>query len=399
MSSRKLKRLMKCPGHGENKSTVTMTSTSPVDKMTSFDFAKDGRAHIEMIDQSLKDNVRIVSFKSAILHNKHLFRGRVVLNLNCGVGLFALFAAKAGAARVFAVDNSNVLYYAKLIVQNNGYNDIIQVMKGEITEIELPVDEVDIIVCDWMGQALLHQSTCVDVLYARDKWLKKSGGLIFPDKARLFVAAIEDERCKNGNIEWWKHVYGFNMNCLREVAIREPRYQSVKVEQLLSKQYPIQMLNLNKATCEDLYIRSKYKLHMQRCGRMDGIVLFFHVYFSKSHTRLAFSTDPWSPLTNWLQTVFFLDQSLSVDVNSVYYGGIELYSPESSHNLENIMVNFEMLKGEPSHVEFETAMNWHMISSRIPRCVEFKAIDHSYNEADGSQGVNRFQKHKVNILK
>ncbi|KAL9879547.1 protein arginine N-methyltransferase 1-B-like [Glossina fuscipes fuscipes] len=399
MNSKKLKKLIKCSGHAENKSAFTIPLTSPIDKMTSFDFSKDDRARIEMITQSLKDKIRIVSFKSAILHNKHLFRGRVVLNLNCGVGLFALFAAKAGAARVFAVDNSNVLYYTKLIVQNNGYNDIIEVMKGEITEIELPVDEVDIIVCDWMGQALLYQSTCVDVLYARDKWLKKSGGLIFPDKARLFVAAIEDERHKNENIEWWQHVYGFKMNCLREVAIREPRHHHVKVEQLLSKQYPIHMLNLNKATCEDLYIRSKYKLHMQRSGRMDGIVLFFHVYFTKSHTRLAFSTDPWSPLTNWLQTVFFLDQSLSVNVNSLYYGGIELYSPGSSHNPENIIVNLEMLKGEPYHAEFEAAMSWYMISSRIPRCVVFKATDCSNSEADGSQGVNRFQKHKNKIIK
>ncbi|KAL9895133.1 protein arginine N-methyltransferase 1-like [Glossina fuscipes fuscipes] len=375
-------------GHAKKATSVT-TPLTTVEKMTSCDFQSDDRAHIEMMAQSVKDTVRIRSFQNAILHNKHLFRGRIVLNLNCGIGIFALFAAKAGAAKVFAVDNSNVVHYARQIVENNNYDNIIKVIKGRITETELPVDEVDIIVCDWMGYALLYQSTCDDVLYARDKWLKKSSGLIFPDKARLFVAALEDEKHKNENIEWWNNVYGFNMNCLREVAIKEPRYHSVKIQQVLSKQFPLQMLDLNKATSVDLHIRSKYMLKMQRSGRMDGIVLFFHVYFSKSHTPVAFSTDPWSPVTNWLQTVCYFDQPIPVNADSAYFGGIEFYSPTSSYGLEDMVINLEMLKGEPGQMELEAEMNWRMRSPRVPRTILFKTIAHSNDEP------NKFQRQKT----
>ena len=52
----------------------------------------------------LRDNVRTLSYRDAMLHNKHLFRGKVVLDVGCGTGILSMFAAKAGAARVIGVD-------------------------------------------------------------------------------------------------------------------------------------------------------------------------------------------------------------------------------------------------------------------------------------------------------
>ena len=61
------------------------------------------------------------------------------------------------------------------------------------------------------------------VLFARDKWLKVSEeGFMFPNKARLMVAGIEDEKFKEEKLEFWHNVYGSNMSCMREDAILEP---------------------------------------------------------------------------------------------------------------------------------------------------------------------------------
>jgi len=60
----------------------------------------------------------------------------------------------------------------------------------------LPVEKVDVIISEWMGYFLLYESMLDCVLIARDKFLAP-GGLMFPDRAILFVATIEDEEYRN----------------------------------------------------------------------------------------------------------------------------------------------------------------------------------------------------------
>lgn len=67
----------------------------------------------------------------------------------------------------------------------------ITVIKGKIEEIELPVKKVDIIISEWMGYFLLYESMLDCVLWARDKYLNPDG-LLFPDRAVMYVASIED---------------------------------------------------------------------------------------------------------------------------------------------------------------------------------------------------------------
>lgn len=62
-----------------------------------------------------------------------------------------MFAAKAGAKHVYAVDCSSIIVQAKEIVKINGLADKITLIKGRIEDINLPVDNVDIIVSEWVS--------------------------------------------------------------------------------------------------------------------------------------------------------------------------------------------------------------------------------------------------------
>lgn len=70
-----------------------------------FVFAPTG-IHEEM----LKDSVRTGSYRSAIINNPHLFKGKTVLDVGCGTGILSMFAAKAGAKHVVGVSAFALLF-------------------------------------------------------------------------------------------------------------------------------------------------------------------------------------------------------------------------------------------------------------------------------------------------
>jgi 2-polyprenyl-3-methyl-5-hydroxy-6-metoxy-1,4-benzoquinol methylase len=74
-------------------------------------------------EEMLKDTVRTLSYRNAILQNPHLFKDKVVLDVGCGTGILSMFCAKAGAKMVIGVDMSNILDQAQKIVEKNGFAD------------------------------------------------------------------------------------------------------------------------------------------------------------------------------------------------------------------------------------------------------------------------------------
>jgi len=51
----------------------------------------------------LKDEVRTLTYRDSMYHNRHLFKNKVVLDVGCGTGILCMFAAKAGARKVIGV--------------------------------------------------------------------------------------------------------------------------------------------------------------------------------------------------------------------------------------------------------------------------------------------------------
>lgn len=111
---------------------------STAEEMTSRDYYFDSYAHFGIHEEMLKDEVRTLTYRNAMYHNKHLFKGKVVLDVGCGTGILSMFAAKAGAAKVIAVDCSNIIDYARQVIIDNNLSNVITVVKGKMEDVELP---------------------------------------------------------------------------------------------------------------------------------------------------------------------------------------------------------------------------------------------------------------------
>lgn len=272
-----------------------------------------------------------------------------MLDIGCGTGILSMFAAKAGAAQVYAIECSNIIDYARKIIEANNLSKTITLIKGKVEEVVLPVPKVDIIISEWMGYCLFYESMLDTVLFARDKWLKPDG-LLFPDKCTLYITAIEDRQYKDEKINWWDDVYGFDMSSIRKVAITEPLVDVVDPKQLVTSPCLIKEVDLYVAKKEDLDFESPFRLTVKRNDFVQALVTYFNVDFSKCHKKIGFSTSPEAQYTHWKQTVFYFDEYLTVKKNEEIYGTFQM-KPNQRNNRDldfTINLNFD---GELSQVQ------------------------------------------------
>merc|ERR1711970_1540755 len=257
-----------------------------IEEMTSKDYYFDSYAHFGIHEEMLKDEVRTLTYRNAMYHNRHLFKGKTVLDVGCGTGILSMFAAKAGATKVIGIEMSNIVEHAKKIVQSNNLDSVVTIIQGKIEEIQLPVEKVDVIISEWMGYCLFYESMLDSVLYARDKWLAPDG-LMFPDRATMYICAIEDRQYKDDKINWWDDVYGFDMSAIRKVALTEPLVDVVDRNQVVTNNCLIKEIDIQTIKKEEIPFESPFHLQIRRNDYVQALVTFFNMEFTHCHKRVG----------------------------------------------------------------------------------------------------------------
>ncbi|KAH3762669.1 protein arginine N-methyltransferase [Pelomyxa schiedti] len=287
-------------------STASTASGGALD-LTSSDYYWNSYSHYSIHEEMLKDHVRTDSYRRAIMA-PGVVKGKVVVDVGCGTGILSLFCASAGAKKVYAIDCAEIIEQAKIIVKANRFEDVIVLIKGKVEDVELP-EKCDVLISEWMGYFLMYESMLDSVITARDKWLKPDG-IVLPDKCSLHIAGIEDAEYRNTKIDWWNSVYGYNMSCIREIALSEPLVDVAEANMITTNELFMKEFNVMAATHDDMKWESGFQLKALREEYCHALCVWFDVEFSQSH--VMFSTGPRSKYTHWKQAVLYLREPVSM---------------------------------------------------------------------------------------
>lgn len=305
------------------------------------------------------------AYHSAIMQNRHLFEGKVVLDVGTGSGVLAMWAAQAGAAKVFAVEYTDMAIHARKLVEHNGLSEIVEVIQSSVEDLELPC-QVDIIVSEWMGYILLRESMLDSVIRARNKWMKPEGSM-FPSHATMYWATIsyEDDRLNKENeymnsMDDWKKFslemkkfYNLDMTALSapyekeqiDYYVYSSLWTELSNEHVIGQPSIIKRLDLNTCTLADAECvkATPYDILIPFPIRVSGFAGWFTVDFNGSEespctNRKTLTTGPEGGYTHWGQQVFYLKDPLDLSSESRVHGTVEMIRQLKNKRLYNMRI-------------------------------------------------------------
>lgn len=285
-------------------------------------------AYFEAYDQMevhalmLSDFQRLGAYLAAI--RAHHLQGKKVLDVGAGSGILSLLAAKHGLAEhVWAVEAvPGMAKMAKQLVEQNGFQDKVTVLNCRVEDVELP-GKVDVIISEWMGFYLVHESMLESVLKARDRFLQPQA-----EDLRKEIAGYED-------------FLGLDLGVVGEHQLMqrmaEPQVEEVQPRRLLAE--PILAMDLGDLL--QLPVEGTRELQAQLCfrawrrGHAAGVAFWFDVSFGH---EVILKTDPGSPLTHWKQTVVYLGAFPEVEAGDVLEASVTLTQSEENPRQYHISI-------------------------------------------------------------
>jgi len=217
----------------------------------------------------LADLTRTSSFRRAI---KAVVKpGDVALDLGCGTGVLGLLAMKAGAARVYQIDQSPMIQIARDVASANGYEQSAIGIHEPSGRARLP-EKADVVVADQLSDFGIGAGM-PEIFNDARRRLLKPGARAIPRRIELFVVPVNFPGMWRIPSFWDKKHAGLKMGPARSIAFNTIYPSEKSPRKTLGKSARMFTLDLTELTPEQL--RAEAEIEVSTAGVMHGLSGWF----------------------------------------------------------------------------------------------------------------------------
>lgn len=339
-------------------------------------------------DLMLRDRPRMEAYVKAIANSSEM-EGKVVMDVGSGTGFLALMCATQGKAKhVHAVEaNVNTANIIRDLVHQNGLVDRITVwdctvealIAEESDRLDITADgldnllckgSVDVIVSEWMGMYLLHESMLESVLVARDHFMfggetfsdddkRWAGKNILPRVCELFTAPLDFSRYKAApEPTYFQDLYGLKgfdryfgntkidppKPCITTWLTSSGELELGIDPQDLLVTTPAKILTMDlmhTKTIECFHFPKVEFPKIEKAGLFGGVGVWFDCVFTdRNGAEVArLETGPQAPLTHWRQTIVDLGDVFPMEAGTAFTYELKLEQCKENRRFYDISLS------------------------------------------------------------
>lgn len=253
----------------------------------------------------LQDIVRTEAYDKAL--SEVVKSSDTVLDFGCGTGVLSMFAARAGAASVIAVDRSPFITNAKGIALANGFTNI-DFYHDDHESLKLD-QKVDVLVSEWMGHCLFYEAMLEPLLTLRDKYLVE-GGTMVPAQMSLHVGLVVDEDILEDLCFLQDKPYGLDFSPIAHVPFQQSDLVALDPESILESIGDLGTIDMHTITKSSTPRVFTAKVMPSEETEIYALCGWFSTQLSPN---AQFGTGPNDVPTHWDQILFPLPKPFMVD--------------------------------------------------------------------------------------
>jgi SAM-dependent methyltransferase len=257
----------------------------------------------------LHDDIRNEAYRRALL--AMVKPGDVVLDFGAGTGILSMFAAQAGAARVYAVERTTIVRLTRRLVKRNGFADRIVVIRGDIENVNLP-ENVDVIVSEWLGTFGVDENMLAPLVLARDRWLK-SGGRLLPVTVTAWIAPVWNRDLDLDMMLRAGRPYDLDLSLVVDPDAEEVSWSWSTVSQETLAAEPSRMWTTDVGTVSLEEASTPFSASLTataaRTCRINALTTWFSADFENG---ITLTNAPTAPETHWGQYLYPFERPIEV---------------------------------------------------------------------------------------